>query len=363
MSSVNKDTAPATKKPTPPPTDGKRPLPKSPFNPYDLIIVGVDDLAPYGISADAKADPENGISAAQAERRRKLYVQLFDERAMLPMPEEKIAVAREFGIQAPVHFIVFEGNLFLVDGRQRIKAARAVWSEQEEAQVLPEQRISVPGLSYKGDIDTLFAASRVLNVHTEESPMMRARSMSRLLMEEVKDGDKVRKRSTQEVAVIFGVSDQTVRNSLKLFESSDTVKQALVDLKQPTIGLLIADLPEDKQAQVLAELKADQRGGAKVTVDRARRKVAEARGKSVNSPKDKVDTIQRSLQKLADKALEVSCTDCKTAAEHQAALQLLLTTLDSIARAAFGGGKMAFPTPIGKQKPGYTLDVIAKTGD
>lgn len=346
-----------------PPTDGKRSAPKSPFNPYDLIIVGVDDLAPFGVAADSKADPDRGVTAAQAERRRKLYTQLFDERAMLPMPEEKIAVAREFGIQAPVHYIVFEGNAYLVDGRQRVKAARAVWSEQEDAQVLPEQRITVPGIPYKGDIETLFAASRVLNVHTEETPMMRARSMSRLLMEEVKDGDKTRKRTTQEVAVIYGVSDQTVRNSLKLFESSDTVKKALVDLKQPTIGLLIADLPEEQQVKVLDELKADQRGGAKVTVDRARVKVQAAKGKVVNSPKDKVETIQREIQKLADKAMEAACTNCKDLAEHKQANVLLLKALDAIARAAFGGGKIAFPTPIKDQKPGYTLDVIAKTGD
>lgn len=339
-------------------------VPKSPINPYDLLIVGVDDLTPYGIAADAKADPEKGITEEKAARRRKVYAQLFDERAMLDMPEEKIAVARTYGIEAPVHVLLFEGNLFLVDGRQRVKAARAVWSEQEEAQVLPEQHIQVPFILVKDSIEELFAKSRVLNVHTEESPMMRARSMSRLLMEEVKQLDgSVRKRTTQEVATIYGVSDQTVLNSLKLFNSSDTVKKALSDLKQPTIGLLIADLPEEKQQQVLAELKAEAKGGAKITVDRAKKKVAEAKGKTTNSPKDKVDTIQRALQKLADKSQEVNCTSCKTQAEAMAALALLLTTMDTIARAAFAGGKVAFPVPINKQKPGYTLETIAKTGD
>jgi ParB-like chromosome segregation protein Spo0J len=280
------------------------------------------------------------------------------------MPEEKIAVARTYGIEAPVHVLLFEGNLFVVDGRQRVKAARAVWSEQEEAKVLPDQRITVPFLLVKDSLDELFAKSRILNVHTEESPMMRARSMSRLLMEELKEADgKTRKRTTAEVATIYGVSDQTVLNSLKLFKSSDTVKQALSDLKQPTIGLLIADLPEEAQQKVLAELKADQRGGAKITVDRAKKKVAEAQGRTVNSPKDKVETIQRTLQQLADKSAEASCTDCKDMNQYKAANVRLLQALDTIARAAFGGGKLAFPTPIKNQRPGYTLDVIAKTGD
>jgi hypothetical protein len=346
-------------------SESKKSLPKSPFNPYDVLIVGIDDLAPYGIAADAKPDPEHGISEEKAAKRRRLYAELFDERALLPMPEERIATAREYGIQAPIVYFPFEGNVYAVDGRQRIKAARAVWSEQEEAGVLPEQRITVPGIkSTATTIDELFAQSRVLNVHTESTPMMRARDMSRLLMSPVRNPDgSERKRTTAEVAVIFGCSDQTVLNSLKLFNSSDTVKKALTELKQPTIGLLIADLPEEQQQKVLDELKADQRGGAKVTVERAKKKVAEAQGKTVNSPRDKVDTIQRELQKLADKNAEMSCTDCKDTAQFKAANIRLLQALDTIARAAFAGGKMAFPTPIKNQKPGYTLDVIAKTGD
>lgn len=352
----------------------KKSLPKSPFNPYDVLIVGVDDLKPYGVSADAKADPEHGISPERAAKRRELYAELFDERALLPMPEERIATVREYGIAAPIIYFPFEGQLYVVDGRQRIKAARAVWSEQKDAGVISEQRITVPGIkSSATTIDELFAQSRVLNVHTESTPMMRARDMSRLLMRPVidpKTGTE-RKRTTAEVAVIFGVSDQTVLNSLKLFNASDTVKQALADPNlPPTIGLLLTDLKkedgspdEDKQMRVLSELKTEKAGGAKVTVEKAKKKVAELKGKTVNSPKDKVDTIQRALQKLADKATEVNCTNCKSQAEAQTALNLLLSAVDTIARAAFAGGKMAFPVPINKQKPGYTLETIAKTGD
>lgn len=344
-------------------TNTKTTTPKPPFNPYDVVIVGLD--AHPGIAPDAKADPEKGITAKMAEQRRKLYVQLFDERALIKIPKERIALTMAWGVQVPIQYIVFDNVAYVVDGRQRISAARAVWDEQKRLAIEPEHMITVPGIKFEGDVDQLFAASRAMNVHTEEPPMMRARSMTRLLMEDIVDepGEKPRKRTVNEVATIYGCSDQHVRDMTKLFESSDTVKKALEDLKQPTIGLLLSGLPEDKQIEVLAELKAEQKGGAKVTVDRARRKVAEAKGKTVNSPKDKVDTIQRLIQKLADKAAEVSCTNCKTQAEATAALNLLLTTVDSVARAAFGGGKVAFPTPIAKQKPGYTLDAIAKVGD
>lgn len=336
---------------------------KPPFNPYDVIIVGLD--AHPNISADFKANKELGITDKDAERRRKLYVQLFDERAHMLIPKERIALTMAWGVQVPIQYITFLGDVYVVDGRQRVSAARAVWDEQKRLQIEPEHMITVPGIEFQGDVDELFAASRAMNVHTDEPPMMKARSMTRLLMEDVFDdeNEKPRKRTVQEVAAIYGCSDQHVRDMTKLFESSDTVKKALEELKQPTIGLLLTSLPEEQQVKVLEELKTEQRGGAKVTVARARTKVAEARGKSVNSPKDKVDTIQRALQKLADKSTEVNCTNCKSQAEALAANVLLLQTLDAIARAAFGGGKMAFPVPINKQKPGYTLDTIAKTGD
>lgn len=343
----------------------KKAAPKPPFNPYDVVIVGLDDHP--GIAADVKADPEKGITAKQAEQRRKLYVQLFDERATMPLDAGLVASIDAHGVQQPIKYILFEGTPYAINGRQRLRAARKVHDKQTKLGFEPDKFITVPGDEYKGDIDQLFAMSRILNINVAEPPMMKARSMMRLLMEDFVDKDdpdaNPRKRTVQEVATIYGCSDQHVRDMTKLFESSDTVKKALDELKQPTIGLLLTGLPEDKQMEVLSELKAEQRGGAKITVNRARSKVAAAKGKTVNSPSDKVETCQRLIQKLADKAQEVSCTNCKTQAEATAALNLLLQTVDGIARAVFGGGKIAFPTPIAKQKPGYTLDTIANTGD
>lgn len=352
--------------------DNKKKAPKPPFGPYDVVIIGLDDHP--GIAPDVQANPETGLTPKAAEQRRKLYVQLFDERATMPLDKGLTASVEAHGVQQPVKYLVFEGTPYAINGRQRIRAARVVYDKQVKLGIEPDHLIAVPGDEYKGDIDQLFALSRILNINVAEPTMMKARSMMRLLMEDVTDKDdpdgKPHKRTVTEVAAIYGCSDQHVRDMERLFRSSDTVKQALNDLKQPTIGLLMAGLvkedgspDEEKQLKVLEELKTEQKGGAKVTVATARKKVAEAKGKTVNSPKDKVDSIQRLLQKLADKAVEVSCLNCKTQAEATAALHLVLTTLDSVARAAFGGGKMAFPVPIAKQKPGYTLDVIAKTGD
>lgn len=328
----------------------KKTAPKPPFNPYDLVIVGFDDHP--GIAADTKADEKLGITAKEAEKRRKLYVELFDERAHLPLPKERIALTMSWGVRQPIQYIVHDGVAYVVDGRQRVKAARAVLDEQKRLGIEPEHLITVPGIRYEGDIEDLFAVSRTLNVHTDEPPMMKARSMTRLLMADVVDepGGKPRKRTVQEVATIYGCSDQHVRDMTKLFESSDTVKKALDELKQPTIGLLLTGLPEEKQIEVLAELRAEAAKGGKVTVGAARNRIQAAKGKTVNSPKDKVEGAQQVMRELAD------------AKEHT--LDGVLTAIDTLNRRLYAGvDGVKFPTPINKQKPGYTLVVLSALGD
>lgn len=333
---------------------------KSPFNPYDLVIIGYDDHP--GIAADTKADPALGISAKEAEKRRKLYVQLFDERAFLPVEAGMLASVKAWGVQDPIKYVVYDGTAYTINGRQRIKAARTWHDEQVKLGIEPEHLITIPGDRYSGDIDQLFAMSRVLNIHVEEPTMMKARSMQRLLMEDVTDapGEKTHKRTVQQVAAIYGCSDQHVRDMVKLFGSSDTVKKALETLAQPTIGLLLAGLTksdgspdEEKQLAVLGELQADKASGKKVTVAGARGKVQDAKGKVVNSPKDKVETTQRALESLAD-----------TFPDGTGLPKEALLVIDTMVRALWAGNKAAmFPKPIKDQKPGYTLGIISKLGD
>ena len=332
--------------------DTKKKL-KSPFSPYDVILVGYDEHP--AIAADSKD-----------ERARKVYVELFDERVSLPLLQAHVEMTKSRGVQVPIQYLEFGGAYYVVDGRQRIKAAREVYDEQVKLGIEPAHLITVPGIKYQGSIDEMFANSRAMNVHVNEPPMMVARSMSRLLMQDVVDapGEKPRKRTVLEVAAIYGVSDQTVRNYQKLFTSSDTVKKALAELKQPTIGLLLTGLPEDQQLAVLGELQEDAKAGKKVTVERAKGKVAAAKGKASASPKDRLDSLATTLAKLADRfgKGQLKRTESSTKEELLATITDLLTTTDAIARVVLQG-KQTFPTPIKDQEPGYTLVTIDNAGD
>ena len=317
-----------------------------PVNPYDLILVGFDS------HPDVSAKAEDELA-------RVIYTQLFDERVNLPLDANKLAMTRAYGVTQELKAVQYRDRWYVVDGRRRTLYARKVWDEQAEAGVKEEQRIAVPVTEYTGDIARAFAASRSLNVHEESSPMMRAREMNRLLMETISDPEtgKDRKRTVIEVATVFGVSDQTVRNMQKLFESSDTVKKALTELKQPTIGLLIADLSEQQQMEVLSELKAEQAGGKKVTVAGAQAKVQEKKGKQSMTAKDKLDKLELALTRCAD-----GWDGTKRPKSEKEQVKALLECMDALNRVVFYG-KHAFPTPIKDQPLGYTLEFIANLGD
>lgn len=321
------------------------------FSPYDLLIVGVDNIP----LVSPKSEDAEG---------KHLYMELFDERALMPLSAEKLATAR-LGIDDPVTYFQWHGLFLVVDGRRRVLYTRTVYDEQTAAGVKVEERASLPGLKYQGGIDEMFARSRVFNVREDEPPLMRARTIARLLAQDLPDGSGgTRKRTAAEAGQLLGRSDQHIRDMMKLFESSDTVKKALTDLKQPTIGLVIADLPEDKQQQVLAELQDMQKAGKKVTVEDAKKRKAAAQGKEMSTPKDKLESLDKSMHRLAtmrDKG-ELPSTDTATKEQLLLTIAELFETLDSMNRTIFKG-KLAFPGPVKNQKPGYTLEFLANQGD
>lgn len=308
------------------------------INPYELVLVGKD--AHPGIAADSKDDYD-----------RKLYVQLWDERVNLPLDKDSIDGTLENGVDVPVLVIEYQGKLpeyqgklFVVDGRRRTLYSRVARDMQEADKVAEKERITVPIRHFTGSLDDAFARSRAANVTEQSSPLMKARDMQRLLDMEVPNGEGgKRKRSVQEVASIYRCSDQHVRDMLKLFKSSDTVKKALTELPA-TVGLIIADLDETQQQAVLAELGEKRKSGQKVTTADAKASKARQQGKQSATAKDKLESLERSCTKL--------CAAADPTKDD------LLRFVDAVNRTMYLG-KVKFPEPIKDQKPGYTLAILA----
>lgn len=204
-----------------------------------------------------KFDPENIVIPKRGV--------LGDERANLPVKEDLVLDIMVRGVVLPVVITKGEdGEAVLVDGRQRVMAAREANRrlKAQGAKVL----VRVPAVYRQGDDMNLYAAMVAANEHRQEDDAMgRARKAARLL---------ALGASEEEAAVAFGVSRQTISNWLKLLKLSPEVAQAVKEgTIKPTAAGKLADLPKSEQAGRLADLTG---GGRKPTVKRA---VKVAKGK------------------------------------------------------------------------------------
>ena len=231
------------------------------FDPYDYVIVGLD----------TKDGPDHP---------------LYDERINMPVPETLIRNIRAYGVLKPVLFERDGDRPLVVDGRQRVRAARIVRDRQREA---GEDEISVRGIPQRGDGSHLFAVSRAANLHQADGPLTQARNAQRMV-----DLGK----STEEIAVAFGVTEQTVGHWLSLLDLAPAVRTAVErGVIKPTAAVKLRKLDRNQQVEKLGELIA---GGAKPTVSAARDRVREARGLDpVVTPKARLRQIESVLRELA----------------------------------------------------------------
>ena len=231
------------------------------FDPYDYVIIGLD-------TDDGPDHP------------------LYDERIKMPVPEALIRNIRAYGVLKPVLFERDGDRPLVVDGRQRIRAARVVRDRQREA---GEDEIAVRGIPQRGDGSHLFAVSRAANLHQADGPLTQARNAQRM----VDLG-----RTTEEIAIAFGVTEQTVKHWLALLELAPAVRTAVERGKiSPTAAIKLAKLDRDDQVKKLSELTD---GGAKPTVSAARDRVRKERGMTpVVSPKAKLGQIRAVLQGIS----------------------------------------------------------------
>lgn len=235
------------------------------FDPYDYVIVGLD-------TDDGPDHP------------------LYDERIRMPVPETLIRNIRAYGVLKPVLFERDGDRPLVVDGRQRVRAARVVRDRQREA---GEDEIAVRGIPQRGDGSHLFAVSRAANLHQADGPLTQARNAQRM----VDLG-----RSTDEIAVAFGVTEQTVKHWLALLELAPAVRTAVERGSiSPTAAAKLRKLDRDDQVAKLSELTA---GGAKPTASAARDRVRGARGLApIVTARVRIREIESVLREIAGEVL------------------------------------------------------------
>jgi len=181
---------------------------------------------------------------------------LFDERALLQPEERLILSIMEVGVIEPI--VVRKNgerekgvpNIEVVDGRQRVKAARIANHRILEQGGTP---VRVPGVRRLGDNVSLNGVMITTNeIRRSDPPFVKARKLSRYL---------ALGRTMEEAAVTFGATVWTLKGYLALLDCHPDVLRAL---EKGRIGVthakMLSAMPQDEQPQKLVEILSKPSG-------------------------------------------------------------------------------------------------------
>lgn len=202
------------------------------FDPETLVIIGLD----------TKDGPEHP---------------LYDERAKLDADPAMVATIKMFGVIEDVVVRKNGDTLEVLDGRQRVKNARAANKELKKE---GKDLVRVPVTIRKGDDIEAAGVGLVTNeVRTADSPLIKAKKAQRML-------DKGAEKAY--IAACLGVKQVALNSLLALLDLDVTVQRAVDagELSASAASKLVG-LKREEQKEKLAELKttAESTGKKKVT--------------------------------------------------------------------------------------------------
>ena len=198
--------------------------------PHDLKIIGLD-------TDDREEHP------------------LFDERVFLPVDDALLNNIIYYGIQQPVIVRREAGKYYVVDGRQRVRAAREAVNRQRAR---GEHQVKVPIRAIQGKDDNTVRGIMISTneLRKDDDVLSKAIKASRLLDQL---GD------INEVAIAFGRTPQQIRNWLKLAEADPAIHEAIKtgDINASS-GIELSRYDREEQVEAL-ERTTSQAGDKQVS--------------------------------------------------------------------------------------------------
>lgn len=194
-------------------------------SPKDLLIVGLDD--------EREDHP------------------LWDPRAFKQPDEDLIRNIMTYGIFQPVQVRREDGKILVVDGRQRVKAAREAAARQEAA---GEVQVHVPIIEQGGEDKRITGIMISANEQRSNDEVLEKANKAQRMLDLTGDID--------EVCVAFGKTRTTINNYLLLNRADPRIHQAIREKKiSASAGIDLAKLPRENQASRLEELLKAYDGG------------------------------------------------------------------------------------------------------
>ncbi|MAH47938.1 hypothetical protein CMI37_19105 [Candidatus Pacearchaeota archaeon] len=169
---------------------------------------------------------------------------LADERAEWEVDEAMVRNIMVYGLQQPIIIRYEAGKAFVVDGRQRVKAARVAAQRQAKA---GEYATKVPCIEVSADDARVGGIMVSANeIRKDDGVLGKARKASRLL-DTV--GDK------EEVALAFGRSTKTIDNWMKLLSADPKIHEAIeAGSISAAVGIELAGKSRQKQIETLDQI-------------------------------------------------------------------------------------------------------------
>ena len=227
---------------------------------------------------------------------------LWDERIKLPLDEAMVMNIMELGVREPV-LLVVQGKgddriAAVVDGRRRVMHCREA---NRRLVKRGEPKLDVPVIAEKGmsEKEQQQLSASLNEIRLDDPVMTKAAKAARM---------KARGSTFKEIAVAFGVTEQTVALWVNINSLADSVKKAIADGKiTPTAAGQLAGLKPEEQKEALAELVAEAEAtGVKPTVSNTKNKVKSKKNggtMTVAAPKRRV------LRRVIEKGGEVLSED------------------------------------------------------
>lgn len=180
---------------------------------------------------------------------------LYDSRVKLPVDEGLVLSMMSQGFFGAIEIAKRDGKAQVVDGRRRVKAAREANRRLRERGLEP---IRVPAMLARGmDVD-LWGITISANLHrTDDSPLENARKVARYM---------AFGRDEKDAAAKFGVTEQAIKQWLKLLEVAAPVQKAVEKGRiSATAASKLAGLDREEQVEKLRELEEATPVGKKVS--------------------------------------------------------------------------------------------------
>ncbi len=180
---------------------------------------------------------------------------LYDERISMPLRESFVKSVLASGVLQTVLCRKDGSSFQVIDGRQRVRAAREA---NKRLVASGGEPLRIP-VTLRKDTDlTLAMAVVATNEHRQaDLPMNRARKALRLL----NHGADI-----DQIAAQFNVSEQTIKNWLKLHDLDPKVQKAIDAGKiSASAAAPLAKLSRDRQIEMLADVTSDAPAAPRAT--------------------------------------------------------------------------------------------------